>query len=469
MTSPPLSAAPAATLPAPSRAGPRWERWGLWLILAAFAGAGFNHVKTNTFIGQDFAVHAYATDELLKNPWRWFPQDFTNRPLIYWVGEAGHWLTHGTATYEVAAVICVLLATLALWFVHASTRSFIRSPWLRLSAVAFVAFLPATQVSTVVYAGDAAGPLPFALTLWCLVRCLEAGSTRAGAGYAVGAALALCLGNFARMPFVVLPAAGLVVIVLAWRCGRISGHRGLMLGALALVAPLVLGVWLHRRAVREFSYGPPHHEMDWHGTGEMTWRYLLLVKPSDARIFDAPAYWVLEHVEGGDQFALPLCHNYSYPALFHLAVYSDVLNYADDGELNNSTPRPEPQQAFSRWAVRLGVVTTVGIILSLLSLVIRSVRALFTRRGAPSTGAATWGWMALAWYLPLVLVLPFVHQAYLSGYWLPRLVLPALWGFGVVLFAEADQLLASRPRWLTVLLAGLILVQAVIHLRSVWF
>jgi hypothetical protein len=77
--------------------------------------------------------------------------------------------------------------------------------------------------------------------------------------------------------------------------------------------------------------------------------------------------------------------------------------------------------------------------------------------------------MALAWYLPVVLVLPYVHDAYLCGYWLPRIVLPALWGFGVVLLAEADERLATRPRWQTGLVAGFIFIQALIHLRSVWF
>ena len=455
--------------PAHGTAGPQWERWAVWLILAVAAGAGFNHVRTNTFIGQDFAVHAYATDELLKNPWRWFPQDLTNRPMIYWVGEAGHWLTDGKATYEVAGIICVLLNTLALGFVHASTRSFIRSPWLRISAVAFVAFLPPTQVSTVVYAGDAVGPLPFALALWSLVRCLEAVSARASAGYALAAGLALCLGDFARFPFLFLPAAVVAALVLAWRVGRISGRRGLMIGALAVIAPAVTGGWIHRRAEREFMYGPPHHEIDWHGTGEMSWNYLLLVRKSDVRILDAPGYWDPVPVNGADEYMLPLCHNFSYPALFHLGVYTDVLNYADDGERNNSVLRPEPQKTLSRWAVRLGLLTTAGILLSMLSLVIRSALALFSRQGAPSTGPLVWGLMALAWYLPLVFVLPYVHLAYESGYWLPRLVLPALWGFGVVLFAEVDRLLAPRPRWLPVIVAGLILAQAALHLRSVWF
>ena len=144
-------------LPVPVGAGPKWERWALWVILAVAAAAGFNHVHTNTVFGQDFALHSRATEAMLKDASVWFPQDFTNRPMIYWVGVAANWLTHGKSIYETAGCLCVLLNTLALFLVHSSTRRFIRSPWLRISALAFIAFLPTTQVSTVVYAGDAVG------------------------------------------------------------------------------------------------------------------------------------------------------------------------------------------------------------------------------------------------------------------------------------------------------------------------
>jgi len=94
---------------------------------------------------------------------------------------------------------------------------------------------------------------------------------------------------------------------------------------------------------------------------------------------------------------------------------------------------------------------------------------LFTPRYAPTTGALLWGMMALAWFLPIVLAFPCVHFVYESGYFLTRIILPALWGFGVVMFAEADLRLAHRPRWLAVLVVGLILAQAALHLRSVWY
>ena len=448
---------------------PRWERWAVWLLLAVAAAAGFNHVHTNTIYGQDFGLHSYGTDEMLKDSSRWFPQDFTNRPMIYWLGVAGHWLTNGKATYEVAGALSVILNTLALFFVHASLRSFIRSPWLRISALAFVAFLPTTLVSTVVYAGDATGPLPFALTIWALLRSLEAPTLRRSAGYAVVTALGMCLGNFSRFPFILLPSAVVAVLLLTWRSGRLAGRRALLIGALALIAPIATSAWIQHRAEIQLRGYEEHHTHDWNGTGEMTWRYLLLPLKTDVRIFDAPGYWDMVHINGRDEHVLALQHNYSYPALLHLGIYNDVLDYADDGQLDNGKPRPEPQKTLCRWAVRIGVITSLGMFFSVLALVFRSAAVLFTGRNAPTTGALVWGMMALAWFLPIVLAFPYVHFVYESGYFLTRIILPALWGFGILLFAEADLRLGRQPRWVTVAVAILILAQAALHLRSVWY
>ena len=365
-------------------------------------------------------------------------------------------------------MICVLLNALALYFAHDSTRRFIASPWLRIGAVAFIAFLPATQVAAVVYAEDAVGPLPFALAAWGLLRSLESVSIRASLGYAVLAGLALCAGDFAKFLFIVQPLAGAVAIALAWRGQRISWRRGVAIGALALLAPILTGGWIQLRAERHFAGVPKHHSFAWQGTGEMTWADLLLVKPSDRRILAAPGYWDIVMINGQDEYALSQNHDYSYPALLHLGIYTDVLDYAGGGQLKDLPPRPEPQKSWSRWAVRLGVLSSVSIFLAVLAFVARMAAALVKPRLTPANGVLVWGLMALAWYLPLFLSFPYLHHVYEWGYWLPRLVIPALWGFGLLFFAAADGRLAPHRR-LPALLACLVLLQAVLHIRSLWY
>ena len=61
-----------------------------------------------------------------------------------------------------------------------------------------------------------------------------------------------------------------------------------------------------------------------------------------------------------------------------------------------------------------------------------------------------------------------MQHAYEWGYWLPRLIVPALWGFGFGLFSLLDEGIGGRKLW-----AALILVatcgQTWLHVSSVWY
>jgi hypothetical protein len=464
-----MTPTPSPGPPSLAAAMPDWERWVGWLLLAAFFVAGLNHVHAKTIFGQDFYLHMKGTENMLADPGRWFPQDFTNRPMIYVLGVFGNWLTHGNASYYVAGTICVLMNTLALWFVHASTRRFIASPWLRLAVVSFIAFLPSTEVASVVYAGDAVAQLPFALAVWALILCFESVPLRACLGYAVLAGAALVWGNFSRFPFIALPLAVLVAVILAWRCRRLSWQRSLLVVALTCIAPVYAGLWINHRADVQLANDPKHHSFHREGAGDMTWSDLLIVKPTDSRIFDAPGYWDNEVINGALHYGLPYHENYSYPALCLLTVYTDVLDYANDGQLDNGVPRPEPQKTLSQWSVRLGLITAMGIVLSVLLFVGRSAAMLVKPRFAPSNGAIIWGMMGLAWYLPLVLSFPYLENVYDWGYWLSRLIIPAIWAFSLLFFSELDRRLAGRTRWIPVVIAVLIFAQSALHFRSVWY
>jgi len=437
-------------------------------VLVLFFVAGFNHLRTNAVYGQDFLLHSTSTEEIIAHPDRWFPQDFTNRPLVYWIGACGHWIMPGDLAWKAAGAIFVVLNTLALWFVHDSTRRFLRSPALRVAAVAFVAFLPATQVATVVYAADAVCQLPFALAGWSLLRALEAESGRGRLGHAALAAVAFGLGDFARFTFVALLPAAALACGLAWRARRIGGRPALGIGLVALVGPALLAGWLQVRAQQQFADRPAHHTFDWHGTGEMTWSSLLFPKASDVSVLDAPVYWDSQIIDGNPRYVLLINNRYSYPALLHLGVFTDVLDYANEGEIDDGAIRPEPQKTLARWSVRLGLPFAAATLLAVLGFAGRSLVAIARPRVTPGNGLLVWGGMALAWYLPIMLALPFVRNSYDWGYWLPRLVIPALWGFGLVLFATLDARLLRRPR-LAGAIAAVTGLQAALHLASVWY
>lgn len=456
------SVQPTTPLPAPA-----WERWALRVILTVFVIVGLNHIRTNTIYGQDFLLHSTATENLVANPSQWFPQDFTNRPLLYWIGAGTHWITHGKAAWEVAALVFIIFNTLALWLLHDSLR-FLRSPALRIAALAFVAFLPSTQVAVIVYAADAVAVLPFVFVAWALLRALAATTFRGRCGYALLVALGLSIGNFARFTFIGLIPAIAVILALACRWRRQRWRDAALIAALALLVPLLLAGWIQRRAQHAFAGQKPHHTFNWPGNGEMTWSSLLWPKRTDTRILDAPIYWESATIDGQSRYLLLVNNSYSYPALLHLTIFTDVLDYAHEGQIDDGAARLEPQKTFSQWSVRLGLPFTLAALLAVGWLAFRCARALWRPALPPPDGVVTWGLMALAWYLPIALSLPFLTNAYEWGYWLSRLIIPALWGFSIVLFATIDELLA-RHRHLPGVIALLVAAQAYLHIASVWY
>jgi len=62
------------------------------------------------------------------------------------------------------------------------------------------------------------------------------------------------------------------------------------------------------------------------------------------------------------------------------------------------------------------------------------------------------------------------HLMLNPGQWftLPRLVLPALWGFALILFATAETVFKGH-RSAPYVIAALVLFQAVVGVRSVWY
>lgn len=313
------------------------------IILLIFLFVQLNNIHNLAYIGQDFEFHVLGTEQLRANPGQWIQMAVTNRPLVYWIGGACHNLTHGKYTYESASLLFVLLTLPALWLFYDSTRGVIASPLMRTAGLAFVAFLPLTFITAVVYAADTLALLPFALTCWSLIRCVQAKSARSAAGYMFLAGFTLSAGNLVKFTFIVVPVALLVCITVLRRWGYLSPPRWGWLVALAAAVPALLGGRLFVQSRSELAKEPDRHAFDWQGTGEMTWPSVLGLKWSDTRILNAPGYWDTEVVNG--QAILPLLKNnsYSYPALLHLAVFTDVMDFAHAEQLTMERGDPSPK------------------------------------------------------------------------------------------------------------------------------
>jgi hypothetical protein len=455
-----LISAPSPAGSVESGLGARAERWSVPAILAAYLALQANNLRHRAYVAQDHQFHFANTLRLLDHPGRWFDEDFTNRPLLYWVGGLCLRLAGDRGAFWLPAAVFVLLSAAALWLLHDSSRRMVRSPALRIGLLAGVAFLPATVATCAAYAADTAAMLPFALLGWSLLRSVEAADEREGRAALRIAAAALLLGLFAKFTFLALPLAIGLAAWLLVRRGRLSAARARGLTAACVVLPLLVGAALQLMN-RLQTHGNHLTSFIWSGTGELTARELLLPRAADRQLLAAPVYW---QPAAGGGYALLQPHRFSYPGLFHLGLFSDVLDLGPHGLDPALGSRPEPQRTLAAWSV------AAGLPVSGLTVAALAAFALSLARGGRGLdpGLLLWGLLGAAWYGALILPLPFVRGAYLYGYWLPRLVLPAVWCFALLAVGLLDWA-ARRHPWLAWVGGVYLLAEAALHACSLWY
>ena len=446
-----------------------WEGLALSAILVGFIYVCHRLILQNVTFGQDFPTHQAATEAIIKGPSRWLAPDASSRPLVYWVGRLVQHFRPGD--YRGASYVFSGLTALALFFAYDASRRVILSPLIRLCATAFIAFLPQTLIATVVYSADALVPFFFVLAGWALVRASEAKNGSRRVGWSLATGLALAGGVFTKAHFI-FPALGVVLALAAYAAkDRLPWKSAVIAAAAAVVLPVALNGWLSRVTTENPAGLPAPATYDLTGTGEMTFRSLLLIKPYDRQILEAPPFYHPHPVPGSpDRFILPLIveNGFSYPALLHLGTFTDVLNYSKT-KRGGIEDRPEPQQSAARGSVIEGLPFSILAVVALFAAWRSLLRGTFGRHALPAFAVIVFSLFGLLWFLPLAAVLPFIHHSYGWGYWQARVVLPALWVFFFGAFALVDSAAGGRRNRVGGVILAITLIQITNEVRSVWY
>jgi hypothetical protein len=445
----------------------KWAALGILLVYFAFqVNAALHHGSW----GQDYSAHVQWIQAARTDPWH-FATHFDARrpepPLFHLLGAAVLQVTNGKRSLETIAFLSIVANLFALLMTYRLIRQLIENWILQLACLMFIAFLPCIMIHAVVLASDAFTLPIFVGILTLLAGLIRSRFTRGFWPRVLGIATLLALGIGTKFTFESQAVGVLATLCVFPLHNRIEKYRALrasvLIGAVG-VAGFVL-VFFNLTSIRAAGI-----------TGfAMTPRDILFFHPRDVHIFRAPEY--AERLRGAaptDAFTphgpyeLLVVHTYSYPALLHLAIFTDILNiYQDDPSDNYFGTRTRTNASRMRIAVKCGLIFSLScFFLTALGLA-RTFYLVLIKRKQQELPRFSLALCGLGWFLNIVVFLPWI-PAYWGGFWLPRLILPALLVFIVLSATELDRLFRGRrQRWSWVILA-LVVLQSAIQLSFLW-
>lgn len=417
--------------------------------------------------GQDFETHRRWITEAAANPWNFaLAIDRPEPPLFYYAAAAIGKVTGHIHALEMTALFCLILNVVALFVFYRILQIFISSRLLQLAGLIFVLFLPVFMIHSIVLATDAFTMPLFIGIVYFLVQLGKEDCSPRFRRHIVWLAVLLILSIGVKFTFVNQALAIILSIILFAWTGRITARRaaaGVTVFALVLLAGL--GIIAHARN-RILTYQPGQ---------EMNWSDILVPHRHDLHVLSAPPYSEPTRVkEASDtmpnqgSWELLRPHLYSFPALAHLAVFTDVLNiYQYDPSDTYFGKRSHVNQSRMHLAVRTGLLFSLAGAILTIWISFNSFRgALFQKLPAEAVltaiAIAGFGWLA-----NIVVFLPRI-DAYKAGFWLPRLYMPTLLAIALLSFIAFHRLIAHRSPWWKRAALCAVVFQSLVHLSFLW-
>jgi len=437
----------------------RIERRLVFGILVATAIVQVNAILHHGFMGQDWYIHQSAADEASRlPPPGWIVFVGTNPPGLYWLSGLVRFATGSTAYIAATSFVIVTLNVIALYVWARLARTTVRQPSLRIAALLTLAFLPFRLIHSTVFAADALAVLPFTLIIWLTYELFRASDPRRQTKLLVALGAALLAGTFSKYTMAsAIPVTLALLLVFRQRLPSLKIRAAALV--LLVVVPGLFAVLQFRRVPHD---GPGLQ----YWAHEMEWRSLLMFRAADREVLRAPKYLDRIKLDGAEVDNLLVINRHSYPALLHLSMFTDVLNiFQHDPSDSYFRPRDILHQDLMSVAVLSSIPLSL---LMIAATVIYLLRWLRWRRssGGDELPAKIVVAFSVAFFANIALFLPFMQYSYLHGYWLARLVMPALLGFCFLGFVCLDRWL----RWTEARVAVLAyaVAQSALHASFLW-
>ena len=193
---------------------------------------------------------------------------------------------------------------------------------------------------------------------------------------------------------------------------------------------------------------------------------------------DAPFFHEERSKDG--RFFRPMheCNYYSYPALLHVAIFTDVLNIDQPIVYRSDDPRvvdeyytrvrPQENQNRMKLSVRTSLIFSVSTFFAVLWLICAYLRAVGLRKGPQEIPGIILLVLGLSLFLGMMFALPFTPWPYVQGGWLPRFIVPSILSFGTILFVVLDRLPLTKPKAVRWAILAVVVAQSLLHVSFLW-
>jgi len=409
----------------------RPDRQFLSIVLLLSFFQGFWAIYNYGYMGQDFGTHmAYALDYF---GWRNFKSP--NAPMFYWIPRISMNIVGKTFFVEAMSIGFLILNTIGLAMLFWILNQVFKIRFLKWGAFLLVVFFPVRAIHSVVYAGDAVMFLPFVAVTLLVFKLFNTTNNERQIKYWMVISIVTSIATCLKYSFIALGPVLFLVYLIQVRCS-ISRERFWTYSvrvALCLLLPAFLFVFQMVKSYQAESYTTTTHWKNPADPSKMNWNDILFLKEKDWELLDAPYYFDLKILEN---------HKHSYPALLHMASFSDTMHFWQEVPANVSRipfqrtqtfDFPKIQSPLMHQLSKVSIISSIWIsVLSLLGALVigfQSVRFLITGQDLLHPGTAFWALFSWAFYLMMVVNFPRLAEPYQWGYWLPRYVFPSLVSF----------------------------------------
>jgi len=427
------------------------------IIIFAYLWICVRLILNKGYIGQDYFQHLNYVRLILNNESLQFgiPDPFG---LYYLAAFAIHLFSWKYGLMILSFLIAILISV-SLLLLFKITRQIMCTTMCTLS-LAYIATLPVLVTTSVVLASDGLVLFPFFLYCYFTYGLLKKGVTDDKIPFVVVLiSMIQVIGIAIKFTYISMIAASFFVswyVIFSQRF-RLNQTRKFIIVVFILIIPAIVN------SIFFFSVVSPAKL----GVREGTSNSIMLLRSyfpysKDIELLRAPSLGdpiiqggrhVNVDLEGREDpkgepgFELLVENRFSYPALVHLAINTDIRNLGY-GEMTPSSNRTRSNQFAQILSVFFSLFLSIGVLIFNFDFLIRGTKWFIlnfkTKYMAVDNQSIFFisVWLpAMFWFITIAASLPFVtNPVYRWGYWTPRLILPSVIVFGIVLFFGASYL-----------------------------